>query len=334
MSEATDLVRLFAALPLPVGNSPAGRFAALPIAGIPSCSVGKDTTGCPVLLVETVAKGPRAAVAPIVLQNLAVLHNVDCCMQDPGGGARTHRVSVIRCCGDDQLVREYFLRALAPVLASLPTRPTRDQVVVAIASLIELFRRATQSPRKTVLGLWAELFVICSAPEPASLLRCWHTTPGDRFDFAEDTQRLEVKASASRVRTHRFSHEQLRPSAGTKVVITSILMARSAGGQSVNDLVDEIRRLVADPNLLVRLDAVVADTLGTDWRSAQEERFDRQLAAETIRFLDARAIPSVPAGLPPEITDVHFSVDLSTHPLTPPDDLRQEGGLFAAALPR
>ncbi len=334
MSDAPDLVRLFASLPLPVGNSPAGRFSVLPIAGIPSCSVGKDTTGYPVLLVETVASGPRAAVAPIVLQNLSVLHNVDCRMQDPDGGTSTHRVSVIRCCGDDQLVREYFLRALTPILASLPARPAREQVVAAIATLIELFRRATQPPRKTVLGLWAELFVICSAPDPAPLLRCWHTAPEDRFDFAEDTQRIEVKASASRVRTHRFSHEQLRPPAGTAVVITSVLMARLAGGQSVNDLVDEIRRLVADPDLLVQLDAVVADTLGSDWRSAQEERFDRQLAAETLRFLDARTIPSVPAGLPPEVTDVHFSVDLSTHPLTPPDELRQEGGLFVAAIPR
>jgi len=332
--DVPDLVRLFASLPLPVGNSPLGRFSAQLITGIPSCSVGKDIAGCPVLLVETDASGPRAAVAPIVLQNLSVLHNIDCRMQDSDGGTSTHRVSVIRCCGDDQLIREYFLRALAPILASLPARPAREQVVAAIATLIELFRRTTQPPRKTVLGLWAELFVICLAPEPAALLRYWHTGPEDRFDFAEDSQRLEVKAAASRIRAHRFSHEQLRPATGIGVVIGSVLMARSAGGQSVNDLVDEIRHLVADPDLLVRLDAVVADTLGSDWRSAQEERFDRQLATDTLRFLDARTIPSVPAGLPPEVSDVHFSVDLSTHPLTPPHELRQQGGLFAAALPR
>jgi len=333
VSDAPDLVRLFGSLPLPVGNSPAGRFSAQSIPGIPSCSVGKDATGCPVLLVETDASGPRAAVAPVVLQNLSVLHNVDCRIRDADGRTSVHRVSVIRCCGDEQLLREYFLRALAPILASLPARPSREQVVSAIATLIDLFRRATQPPRKTVQGLWAELFVICSAPDPACLLRCWHTAPEDRFDFAEDKQRLEVKTASGRLRKHRFSHEQLRPPAGTLVMITSVLMERSAGGQSINDLVDEIRKLVADPDLLVRLDAVVADTLGSDWRGAQEDKFDRQLAADSLRFLDARTIPSVPAGLPLEVTDVHFCVDLSNHPLELSDELRQEDGLFAAASP-
>src|SRR5208283_5067995 len=108
VSDAPDLVRLFGSLPLPVGNSPAGRFSAQSIPGIPSCSVGKDATGCPVLLVETDASGPRAAVAPVVLQNLSVLHNVDCRIRDADGRTSVHRVSVIRCCGDEQLLREYF----------------------------------------------------------------------------------------------------------------------------------------------------------------------------------------------------------------------------------
>ena len=104
-------MRLFAALPLPAGDSPAGRFSAQPIPGMRSCSVGKDAASCPVLLIETDASGPRAPVAPIVLENLSVLHNVDCRMQDCDGGASTHRLSVIRCCGDDPTLHEYFLRA-------------------------------------------------------------------------------------------------------------------------------------------------------------------------------------------------------------------------------
>jgi Putative PD-(D/E)XK family member, (DUF4420) len=326
-------MRLFAALPLPTGDSPTGRFSAQPIPGMESCSVGKDAAGSPVLLIETEAAGPRAAVAPIVLEHLSVLHNVDCRMQDTGGGASTHRLSVIRCCGDDPTLHEYFLRALTPVIASLPTRPSREQVVQAVNRMIELFRRAAQAPRKTIQGLWAELFVMQRASDPCRLLRGWHTELADRFDFAEGAQRLEVKTVAGRVRMHRFSHEQLRPPAGTLAMIVSILIERSAGGQSVNDLVDDIRRRVADPDLLLRLDAVVADTLGNEWRAAQDERFDRHLATESIRFLDARTIPSVGTAIPPEVSDVHFRVDFTNHPLTAPDDLCQAGGLFAAALP-
>lgn len=333
MARRPDLLRLFASLPLPLGDSPAGRFSVQPIPGICSCSVGKDAAGCPVLLVETDATGPRAAVAPIVLENLSVLHNVDCRMQDAGGGASTHRFSVIRCCGDDPLLHEYFLRALTPVIATLPARPTREQVIAAVNALIELFRRASQSARKTVQGLWGELFIIQRACDPCALIACWHADPNDRFDFAEAERRLEVKTVSGRVRMHHFSHEQLRPPAGTLVMIASVLIERSAGGPSVNDLIDAIRERVTDPDLLLRLDAVVAETLGEDWRTAREDRFDRQLAGDTIRFLDARSIPSIPAGLPPEVSEVHFRVDLTNHPLSAPEELHQVGELFAAVLP-
>src|SRR5262245_41041799 len=108
-SPALDLVQLFDALPPPTGDSPAGRFSAQPISGLPACSVGKDTSGYPVLLVETDATGQRALVAPIVLQNLSVLHNVDCRLQEQGGSINTRRLSVIRCCGEDRVLHEYFL---------------------------------------------------------------------------------------------------------------------------------------------------------------------------------------------------------------------------------
>lgn len=116
-------------------------------------------------------------------------------------------------------------------------------------------------------------------------------------------------------------------------MVASVLMERGAGGQKVNDLIDDIRQRIADPDLLIRLDTVVAATLGSEWRAAQEKRFDRQLAEESIRFLDARTVPSVPAGLPPEVTEVHFRVDLTNHALDEPEELREAGGLFAAAFP-
>ena len=116
-------------------------------------------------------------------------------------------------------------------------------------------------------------------------------------------------------------------------MIVSILIERSAGGQSIYDLIDDIRGRVGDADLLLRLDAVVAETLGNEWRTAHEERFDRQLACESCRFLDARTVPSVAGNIPPEVTDIHFRVDLSTHPLAPPDELSGAGGLFTAVLP-
>lgn len=191
----------------PAGDSPAGRFSAQPLPGVRSCSVGKDAAGCPALLIQTEAAGPRAPVGPIVLENLSVLHNGDCRMQNVDGEATTHRLSVIRCCGEDSALHEYFLRALSPVISSLPARPTREQVAEAVNTLVELFSPGVTGPAKDLQGLWAELFVIQRAADPAALLRAWHVEPEDRFDFTDDSQRIEVKTASGRARIHGFSHE-------------------------------------------------------------------------------------------------------------------------------
>jgi hypothetical protein len=309
------------------------RFSTQPIPEIACCSVGKDAMGYPVLLIETAVSGPRDPVVPIVLEHLSILHNVECRMQNSSGGTTTRFLSVVRCCGKDSTLQEYFLRTLTPVIASLVPNPTREQVVQAVNRLIELFRYASQAARKSIQGLWAELFVIQRSGDPSFLLRCWHTKPEERYDFAESYQRVEVKTAAGRVRAHRFSHEQLRPPTGTLAMIVSILIDRSAGGQNIYDLIDDIRKRVSDADLLIRLDSMVADTLGNDWRAAHEERFDHQFACESCRFLDARTVPSVAGNIPPEVTDVHFRVDLSAHPLALPVELTASGGLFAAMLP-
>ena len=329
-----DIPGLFATLPVPTGDSPAGRFAVYPIPTLPACSVGKDTVGNPVILIETDDAGGRGAADPILLEHLSILHNVDCRVQLPEGGVGTRRFSVVRCGGDDRQLHDFFLRALVPILGTLPPRPQRRQVVDAVNTLIELFRRVVRPPRKAVQGLWGELYVIQGAVDPAGMIRCWHTLPEDRFDFADGNLRLEIKTAGGRARTHRFSHEQLRPPAGSRAAVASVLMERSAGGESMNDLVELIRLVVSDHQLLVHLDAVIALTLGTDWRAAQTERFDRQLARESLRFFDASSIPSVPAILPPEVSEVQFRVDLTNQASALPGEWEQAGRLFAAMLPR
>jgi hypothetical protein len=328
-----DLLRIFDSLQPPAFDPGPGRFAVQPIPGFPHCSVGKDAGAAPVLLVEAQTRGPRAPLTPLALEHISVLHNADCRIQLPCGSAEIRRLSVVRCTGIDRVLHEYFLRALAPVAMSLPPQPTQQDVTEAINRLLELFRAAAQPPRKAVQGLWAVLLVLCSAPDPAHLIRCWHSLPEDRFDFADGALRLEVKAAAGPTRSHCFSLEQLHSPPGTLALIASILIERSAGGQNIADLVEEIRQRVHAPDLLIRLDSVVSQALGTEWRAALEIRFDRQLAETSLRFFAAADIPSVPPSLPPEVTDVRFRVNLTAHSRRLPERLRLKGDLFRAVLP-
>ncbi|MBI3469643.1 MAG: PD-(D/E)XK motif protein [Planctomycetes bacterium] len=328
-----DLVQIFDGLAPPSASVGLGRFCVQPIPGYPACAVGKDTSGNPVLLVQADNALPGIG-APLVLEHLCVIHLVNCRVQAGDQGEQQRTLSVIRCTDTDRALHEYFLRCLHPIVASLPQRPSRDQVSQAVERLVDLFRRMADTPRKTVTGLWAELFLIARAADPASLLDAWHSIPEEKFDFAIGVDRLDVKAASGGLRIHHFALEQLRPVAQVGVLIASLFAERTQGGTSLNDLVDAIRARVANPDLLIRLDSVVAQTLGQDWRAMQETRFDLQQAIQSLRFVDAAVIPSVASPSPPEVSAVHFRVDLTQHPMPFPEALVQASGLFRAAVPR
>ncbi len=328
-----DLVQLFDTLAVPPANVGLGRFCAQPVAGYSACAIGKDTSGNPVLLVQADNALPGTA-APLVLEHLCVIHLVNCRVQTGDQGEQQRTLSVIRCTDTDRAIHEYFLRCLHPIVASLGQSPSRDQISAAVQKLVDLFRRMADPPQKAVAGLWAELFLIARSSDPACLLGAWHAIPEEKFDFAHGIHRLDVKAASGGLRWHHFSLEQLRPIAQVRVLIASLLAERTQGGTSLNDLVDSIRARVTNPDLLIRLDSLVAQTLGQDWRAMQATRFDLQHGIQSFRFIDAAVIPSVASPAPPEVSAVHFRVDLTQHPMPYPDGLIQASGLFRAAVPR
>jgi hypothetical protein len=125
------------------------------------------------------------------------------------------------------------------------------------------------------------------------------------------------------------------PVGGTQVVIASLLAERSSAGASIADLLGSIRSAAKDDaELLLHVDTVAAGALGAAWRRAMDERYDDRLAASTLAFFDPGAVPKPTSAPPPEVSEVHFKSDLSRCREIPSEALRQDGGLFAAALPR
>ena len=66
----------------------------------------------------------------------------------------------------------------------------------------------------------------------------------------------------------------------------------------------------------------------------RDTRFDFQQAIDSLRFIDAAVVPSVSYPAPPEVSAVHFRVDLTQHPMPFPESVIQASGLFRAAVPR
>ena len=271
---------------------------------------------------------------PIVLEHISLQHDVECRITHPDGKLETGRFTVLRCTQGDPALDEYFLRVCGTIVAVLGQQPSDLQVRAMMDRVIELFRAINAPPRKTVQGFWAELLVMARSRDVLAMARAWHSLPGDRYDFSRGTQRVEVKAAMGQVRRHYFQLDQVVPVPGTAVIIASLLIQRAGAGTSVRDLLSEVRSAVsAEPPLLLQIDQVSALTLGSGWRQAPDDRFDRELAESSLAFFSPARIPKPDPALPAGVTEVRFCADLTSVAHLEPRGMLDEGGLFRALLP-
>ena len=296
--------------------------------------VGRDSQGNPAILIETTGTAGAAALADFEGRHVRVGHGVTCSVSEAGVEVGREQFSVVTCVDSDDLLKDRFFDAAETLLRSLGETPAIEELRRVVAGLIELFRLASQPPKGTIQGLWAELWVIAQAREPEVLLDAWHAEPSDAYDFNSGPERLEIKSTSQRTRKHNFSHRQLQPPTGTRVAIASVFVENSGGGPTISTLIERIRRRVANPRALRRLDYAVASTLGVDWRAGVEAAFDSELASESLRFYRVEAVPSLPSDFPPGVSDIRYVSDLSGAQALTGDEMLGNGELFAAVAPR
>ena len=331
-----DLVALFNSFQPPDATTDqSARFSAQPIPGYERHRLAKNGQNTPSLLISVTEAPGGTRPIPIKLEHLTVQYDVDCRISRSNGSFEEGRFTVVRCTGVDKALHTYFLRSIGAIVVSLGTTPSRQDVAHAIKNLTILFRAMTEKPRKSVQGLWAELFLIARAYDAATMITAWHMTPEDRYDFSFENQRIEVKSTSARVRQHYFSLEQLCPPTDTALLIASLFVEYAGAGTSIMELAEQIRTRISDNhNLLLHVDQIISLTLGENWRDALEARFDRELAEESLTFFDASSIPTVSRNLPPGISEVRFKSDLTACPPATIQNFRALGGLFQAALSR
>jgi hypothetical protein len=312
----TGLGEAYATLPKPPSQDGGhGRiFSVAPIEGFLGYFIARSDSDQPALIIE-VAGRPRA---PIVLQNLAVRFNAPCVL-DLATERRSTNAAVVECLASDERLRQFFLAIAGHLLEELGFHPAPEEVAAAVDALVSLFQRLSRPPRREAQGLFGELVIIDAAHDPTALLDAWHGDPLDRFDFAFDNARLEVKTNSGRRRSHDFSLEQCNPPPATTATLASLFVESSGGGLSLERLIFRVEaRLAHNPSSIVKLYTVIADTLGAALPSALAQRFDEQLAFGSIAFYDLTTIPAVRGQLPMEVTAVRFRSDISSlAPLSP-----------------
>lgn len=220
--------------------------------------------------------------------------------------------TVIKLGSDNWDIQQYFINVMCLVLQQLPGVPSSKSLHKEIDKVIDLFKSLATAPKKTIQGLWAELLIIEQSHNPDLLIRAWHASPEDKFDFNNGKDKVEVKSTAKNQRIHAFSIEQLTPNIGSSLVIASVIVIQTGIGKSVLDLRDMITEQTHGIDTQLKLNELILKTLGFDFEKTVDIYFDYQTAIDSLQYFNSRSITTIDKSLVPvNITNVRFDVDLT-----------------------
>jgi hypothetical protein len=270
--------------------------------------IGISTEGFPLFFIEC---SDIVHSADITLEFISVLFNRPCNLSE-NNTQFENIYTIISLKTKNSDFQKYFFDVVCIVLEQLPENPLHKQLKTEIQRLIELFSRFNRPSRKTIQGLWAELFIIEQAYNPEYLIQSWHSSSEDKFDFNDGQDKIEVKSTANISRIHRFSLEQLNPNKNSNLLIASLLVVQTGKGKNIFALIDSICKRVQNIELQFRLNEIVSQSLGNDLDKAFDTYFDYQQACDTLAFFDFKDIPTIKNdAIPYEVSNVHFNCDLT-----------------------
>ena len=301
-----DILPAFTSLtPSPRDGTSTVSYFALRIESSSRNYIAKSEQGHPVLLIETCLP-VGAYPASLKLENLTVVHGYAGTMKTPEGEV-TGVFSIVECRVSDEALIGSFLRLSSHLLNGLLELPEPRAVAIEVRKLVQIFQALRQPPAKSIQGLWAELFVLANSPDLPKWAAAWHDDPMERYDFAMQRLRVEVKSAGNRMRRHHFSHEQLHPPSDIELWIASVFVERSTAGSDCLELLRRIQsRLAGEVGFDV--ESKVIRTLGADYSNASALTFDDELAKDSLSFIPVKAIPRIPDDLPEGVSELRYTV--------------------------
>lgn len=301
-----EILPTFASLmPSPRDGSSTVSYFTLRIESSNRHFIAKSEQGHPVLLIETCLP-VGAYPACLKLENLTVMHGYAGTMKTSEGEV-TGVFSIVECRVTDEALIGSFLRLSSYLLNGLPELPEPRAVGVEVRKLVQIFQALRQPPAKSIQGLWAELFVLANSPDLPKWAAAWHDDPMERYDFAMQRLRVEVKSAGNRMRRHHFSHEQLHPPSDIELWIASVFVERSTAGSNCLELLRRIQSRLSD-EVGLNVESRVIKILGSDYTSASAFTFDDELAKDSLAFIPIKEIPRIPDDLPEGVSDLRYAV--------------------------
>jgi hypothetical protein len=323
-------IEQFNSLVLPVSDN--GKlFNAVTLQKYPFAKIAKSNLGYPVLLISSKSDNTFLTQKNMRLKYLELTHKLECKVTENGKSTFSN-FTVIIFKSEEPNLQNYFLSIAESLLDELSENPSQKEVHTIFSSFIEIFRSLLVSPSTTVQGLWSELFLIANSANPSILLRYWHDSPIEKFDFNADSEKVEVKSSTNLERLHFFTSEQLNPPSDKLVIIASLFTKQSTKGKSISDLIEIIYERVNNKVVLEKLYLIIGKTLGNVVEQGIKVKFDYELAKKSLKYYNVHDISKIEkVNIPNQVTEVKYKSDLTNiKAVNPKIAIKSDGGLFYA----
>jgi Putative PD-(D/E)XK family member, (DUF4420) len=306
------------------------RFFVKPIPQFNRHFAGYNAHGCPSILFSSVDQAFRA---PLQLTGAEVRYCIPCQFTLPDQRTLEQPLTQLICTSNVSSEKEYFLHIASTIVEVLGNAPTIGAIADAVGRFVDILQRLSRPPAKNLIGLYGEVLFILNSPKPDVAVQAWRSRVDDRFDFSIESIRLDVKATARRTRVHSFSLEQCLPVPGATTAVVSMFVESSGGGKSLRDLIQALFARLTTAEVRLRVQQVIAETLGSALLTSLDARFDDLLATNSLRIFDATEIPAIRSDIPPQVTAVKFQSDLTEASALHPAELARASDLWRSLLP-
>ena len=160
--------------------------------------------------------------------------------------------------------------------------------------LITLFESLEEPNKKSIQGLWSELFLILYSKDPCFLLDCWHEDNKALYDFENGNFFIEAKSTTALNRKHRFTISQATVKPTRKVLLASFKLEEDELGLSLQEIYKRSLKIFHDDvERKEKLDFVIRSTLGKDWKAKSKIAYNYEKAIAELAFFDLDEIPKV-----------------------------------------
>lgn len=274
---------------------------------IPNTShrIAKNSKGLPSILINT--KNDDSLVGNYKGANILLRFKESCKINEEN---KSSIFTILSCRSDDDLTIKMFLDICETTISQLKNDPSAREIKDITNTIIDLFRELSDKKR-SIVGLWGELFIIYTSSNIEKTLQAWHENPTDKYDFYDNNEALEVKCTTSTDRIHKFNHDQLLSEIEKHYIVSIMVSENTINGLSVLDLFEIIKENNLPINLLNKLQRNFYRVIGSNPKEdVNEIKFDLDYSKKNLMYYELKNVTSL-INTDDAITEISYKVDLS-----------------------